>query len=103
MDPIALLNHFGATVTSWTSPPRRTAASRRSDGLAQSVASLNDDALFEAALRDASTLLAVPIVREDVLDWDVVRWAGAVYLALAQGVRQQSVIEERVEPQLTRV
>jgi nucleobase:cation symporter-1, NCS1 family len=29
--------------------------------------------------------------------------AGAVYLALAQGVRQQSVIEQRVEPQLTRV
>ncbi|BAS17092.1 hypothetical protein AHiyo8_53950 [Arthrobacter sp. Hiyo8] len=43
---------------------------------AQSVASLNDDALLDAALRDASTLLTVPIVREDVLDWDVVRWAG---------------------------
>ena len=29
--------------------------------------------------------------------------AGAVYLALAQGVRQQAMIEQRVEPQLTRV
>jgi oxygen-dependent protoporphyrinogen oxidase len=44
-------------------------------------AALDDDALFEAALRDASALLTVPIARQDVLDWDVVRWAGALPFA----------------------
>lgn len=54
----------------------------------ESAAALSDDALFEAALRDASTLLTVPIVREDVLDWDVVRWAGALPFA-AVGHKQR--------------
>jgi oxygen-dependent protoporphyrinogen oxidase len=37
-----------------------------------------DDALYRHALADASTLLGVHIAEADVLDWDVVRWAGAL-------------------------
>lgn len=62
---------------------------------ARSVASSDDDSLFEAALRDASTLLTVPIVREDVLDWDVVRWAGALPFA-AVGHKQRVAEVRRV-------
>lgn len=51
-------------------------------------AAMDDAALFEAALRDASTLLTVPLGREDVLDWDVVRWAGALPFA-AVGHKQR--------------
>ncbi|WP_035742092.1 protoporphyrinogen oxidase [Arthrobacter sp. MA-N2] len=60
-----------------------------------SAAALDDDALFEAALRDASTLLTVPIVREDVLDWDVVRWAGALPFA-AVGHKQRVAEVRRI-------
>ncbi|WP_284751594.1 protoporphyrinogen oxidase [Arthrobacter sp. efr-133-R2A-120] len=61
----------------------------------ESAAALDDDALFEAALRDASTLLTVPIVREDVLDWDVVRWAGALPFA-AVGHKQRVAEVRRI-------
>ncbi|WP_394253205.1 protoporphyrinogen oxidase [Arthrobacter pityocampae] len=37
-----------------------------------------DDVLYRHALSDASALLGVPIGEPDVLDWDVVRWAGAL-------------------------
>ncbi|WP_026549911.1 protoporphyrinogen oxidase [Arthrobacter sp. Br18] len=37
-----------------------------------------NDALFGAAVADASALLGVRIDAADVLDWDVVRWAGAL-------------------------
>ncbi|THJ66096.1 protoporphyrinogen oxidase [Arthrobacter echini] len=37
-----------------------------------------DDVLFRHALADASALLGVPIEASDVLDHDVVRWAGAL-------------------------
>ncbi|MBG6223772.1 oxygen-dependent protoporphyrinogen oxidase [Arthrobacter sp. CAN_A2] len=37
-----------------------------------------DGVLYRHALADASTLLGVPIGEADVLDWDVVRWAGAL-------------------------
>jgi oxygen-dependent protoporphyrinogen oxidase len=37
-----------------------------------------DDVLYTHALHDASALLGVPIDRTDVLEWDVVRWAGAL-------------------------
>jgi protoporphyrinogen/coproporphyrinogen III oxidase len=40
-----------------------------------------DDELFEAALRDASTLLSVPVTAGNVVDWDVVRWGGALPFA----------------------
>ena len=40
-----------------------------------------DDELFEAALKDASTLLSVPVTAGDVVDWDVVRWGGALPFA----------------------
>ena len=40
-----------------------------------------DDELFAAALRDASTLLSVPVTAADVVDWDVVRWGGALPFA----------------------
>ena len=37
--------------------------------------------LFEAALKDASALLSVPVTAGDVVDWDVVRWGGALPFA----------------------
>lgn len=40
-----------------------------------------DTELFEAALKDASALLAVPVTAGDVVDWDVVRWGGALPFA----------------------
>ena len=40
-----------------------------------------DAELFEAALQDASTLLSVPVTAGDVVDWDVVRWGGALPFA----------------------
>ncbi|MEW1820567.1 protoporphyrinogen oxidase [Arthrobacter sp. NPDC080031] len=74
---------------------RGEGADGRESAAVQSVASLNDDALFDAALRDASTLLTVPIVREDVLDWDVVRWAGALPFA-AVGHKQRVAQVRRI-------
>ncbi|NYD76768.1 protoporphyrinogen oxidase [Arthrobacter cupressi] len=55
---------------------------------ADDPAALNDADLFDAALRDASALLGVPLGKDDVLDWDVVRWAGALPFA-AVGHRQR--------------
>lgn len=49
---------------------------------------LDDDALLAAALEDASTLLTVPVSRADIVDWDVVRWAGALPFA-AVGHKQR--------------
>ena len=40
-----------------------------------------DAELFEAALKDASTLLSVPVTAGDIVDWDVVRWGGALPFA----------------------
>lgn len=40
-----------------------------------------DDELLAASLRDASALLGVGISRENILDWDVVRWRGALPFA----------------------
>ncbi|WP_354235283.1 protoporphyrinogen oxidase [Arthrobacter sp. UYEF3] len=40
-----------------------------------------DEELFDAALEDAATLLAVPLSRSDVAGWDVVRWSGALPFA----------------------
>ena len=40
-----------------------------------------DAELFAAALKDASSLLSVPITGGDVVDWDVVRWGGALTFA----------------------
>lgn len=37
-----------------------------------------DGELFAAALADASVLLQVPLEETDVIDWDVVRWVGAL-------------------------
>ncbi|MFF3038682.1 protoporphyrinogen oxidase [Arthrobacter citreus] len=37
-----------------------------------------DGELFAAALADASVLLQVPLEEADVIDWDVVRWVGAL-------------------------
>ncbi|WP_309073087.1 protoporphyrinogen oxidase [Paenarthrobacter sp.] len=49
---------------------------------------LDDESLLAAALEDASTLLTVPISRADIVDWDVVRWAGALPFA-AVGHKQR--------------
>ncbi|MGO4492614.1 protoporphyrinogen oxidase [Arthrobacter sp. 2YAF22_2] len=40
-----------------------------------------DEELFDAALEDAATLLAVPLSRSAVVGWDVVRWSGALPFA----------------------
>lgn len=40
-----------------------------------------DAELFAAALKDASSLLSVPVAAGDVVDWDVVRWGGALPFA----------------------
>ncbi|BCW72140.1 protoporphyrinogen oxidase [Arthrobacter sp. NicSoilB8] len=41
----------------------------------------SDDELFNAALADASALLAVPVSAGEVAGWDVVRWGGALPFA----------------------
>ncbi|WP_323958980.1 protoporphyrinogen oxidase [Arthrobacter sp. JZ12] len=52
----------------------RLSYGRASDTTAQ----VADDALFSAALHDASLLLDVRIGQADVVDWDVVRWNNAL-------------------------
>lgn len=54
-----------------------------------------DHQLFEAALRDASTLLDVPLEKADVRGWDVVRWQGALPFA-AVGHRQRVAAVRRM-------
>ena len=49
---------------------------------------LDDESLLAAALEDASALLTVPISQADIVDWDVVRWAGALPFA-AVGHKQR--------------
>ncbi len=49
---------------------------------------LDDESLLAAALADASALLTVPVTSADVVDWDVVRWAGALPFA-AVGHKQR--------------
>ncbi|MFK0038981.1 protoporphyrinogen oxidase [Paenarthrobacter sp. NPDC090517] len=49
---------------------------------------LDDESLLAAALEDASALLTVPISQTDIVDWDVVRWAGALPFA-AVGHKQR--------------
>lgn len=59
----------------------RLSYGRREGGPTKDLDALDDEALFEAALQDASALLTVPVTRDDVVDWDVVRWAGALPFA----------------------
>lgn len=42
---------------------------------------VTDEELFQAALKDATALLSVPVTARDVVDWDVVRWSGALPFA----------------------
>lgn len=59
-----------------------------------------EDGLLAASLRDASALLGVPISREDVIGWDVVRWTGALpfaavgHKARVAGIRAACAQEE---------
>jgi oxygen-dependent protoporphyrinogen oxidase len=55
----------------------------------------DDNVLFEAALRDASALLTVPVTADDVLDWDVVSWGGVLPFA-AVGHRQRVAEVRRI-------
>lgn len=64
-----------------------------SDGQAASV--MDDQSLLSAAVEDASNLLTVPITRADVVDWDVVRWEGALPFA-AVGHKQRVAEVRRV-------
>jgi protoporphyrinogen/coproporphyrinogen III oxidase len=58
-------------------------------------ADANDNVLLDAALRDASALLTVPVTADDVLDWDVVSWGGALPFA-AVGHRQRVAEVRRI-------
>lgn len=52
----------------------------------------SDQELFDAALQDAATLLAVPLSPADVVGWDVVRWSGALpFAALGHKKRVEQV------------
>ncbi len=53
----------------------------RVDGGNQTGTPDTDAGLLAAALSDASALLAVGISRQDVVDWDVVRWRGSLPFA----------------------
>lgn len=58
-------------------------------------AGAGDHQLLDAALRDASALLTVPVTADDLLDWDVVSWGGALPFA-AVGHRQRVADVRRV-------
>ncbi|WP_430910073.1 protoporphyrinogen oxidase [Paenarthrobacter ureafaciens] len=64
-----------------------------SDG--QPASAMDDESLLSAAVEDASNLLTVPITRADVVDWDVVRWEGALPFA-AVGHKQRVAEVRRV-------
>ena len=70
----------------------RGAGSGRPDGAGAGV---SDEGLLDAALRDASALLTVPVTSNDLLDWDVVSWGGALPFA-AVGHRQRVADVRRV-------
>ncbi|XAS66263.1 FAD-dependent oxidoreductase [Micrococcaceae bacterium Sec5.7] len=55
----------------------------------------SDTQLLAAALRDASSLLSVPVTAQDVVDWDVVRWPGALPFA-AVGHKQRVAEVRRI-------
>ncbi|MDQ0922766.1 oxygen-dependent protoporphyrinogen oxidase [Pseudarthrobacter sp. W1I19] len=53
-----------------------------------------DDELLAASLIDASALLAVGISRQDVVDWDVVRWPGSLpFAAVGHRARVNAIRE----------
>jgi oxygen-dependent protoporphyrinogen oxidase len=56
----------------------RLSYGRAGDTSADPGASTADEDLFSHAVADASALLGVRIEAADVVDWDVVRWAGAL-------------------------
>ncbi|MCR1161383.1 protoporphyrinogen oxidase [Paenarthrobacter sp. UW852] len=66
----------------------RLSYGRREDAGGSPDVVLDDESLLSAALADASQLLTVPVSRADVVDWDVVRWAGALPFA-AVGHKQR--------------
>lgn len=62
-------------------------------GVRQRPEPRTDDELFQAALQDASELLSAQVSAGDVVDWDVVRWGGA--LPFASLGHKQRVAEVR--------
>ncbi|WP_426996414.1 protoporphyrinogen oxidase [Pseudarthrobacter sp. N5] len=60
----------------------------RREGTVPAGGTGGDRGLFDGALRDASALLTVPVTGDDVVDWDVVGWRGALPFA-AVGHRQR--------------
>lgn len=71
--------------------PARTCAA----GVVEAGPGVSDAELFDVALRDASALLTVPVTSDDVLDWDVVSWGGALPFA-AVGHRQRVAEVRRI-------
>jgi oxygen-dependent protoporphyrinogen oxidase len=53
-----------------------------------------DDELLAASLQDATALLGVRITRDSVLDWDVVRWRGALPFAAVGHKARVTAIRE---------
>ncbi|AFR29793.1 protoporphyrinogen oxidase HemG [Arthrobacter sp. Rue61a] len=66
----------------------RLSYGRREEGGGGADLVLDDGSLLAAALEDASALLTVRVSRSDIVDWDVVRWAGALPFA-AVGHKQR--------------
>ncbi|UKA48569.1 protoporphyrinogen oxidase [Arthrobacter sp. FW305-123] len=66
----------------------RLSYGRREEANAGPDVLMDDDSLLAAAVEDASALLTVPVSRADIVDWDVVRWAGALPFA-AVGHKQR--------------
>lgn len=66
----------------------RLSYGRREEAAGGADVVMDDESLLAAAVEDASALLTVPVTRADIVDWDVVRWAGALPFA-AVGHKQR--------------
>lgn len=64
------------------------------DATAGSEKTLADEELFQAAVKDATALLDVPVTAGDVLAWDVVRWSGALPFASLGHKRRVAEVRE---------
>ncbi|SDW29524.1 oxygen-dependent protoporphyrinogen oxidase [Arthrobacter sp. cf158] len=66
----------------------RLSYGRREEAAGGADVVLDEGSLLDAALEDASILLTVRVSRSDIVDWDVVRWSGALPFA-AVGHKQR--------------
>ncbi len=76
----------------------RVSYGRAGDTPADLGAATRDQELFAQAVADASALLGVRIEAADVVDWDVVRWAGALPHAAVGHKERVSGLRAAVAP-----